>query len=187
MAAEAAHPPPLSTAESSTGADRAPDPEPCPDPTPNAAATGATSSPPPRRVFGGVAEVRATATAGRGLFVLRTLTPGTLLCSERPYAFRLPLSASGERSGHCHQCAAGSVQLKRCSACKGPLYCSAACQRAGWRGHKEECASIQRVAPHTPPSALLLMAAVLRKGGGAEAPEIVGLAGSREDLDVSSP
>uniref|UniRef100_A0A7S0R2F6 MYND-type domain-containing protein n=1 Tax=Chlamydomonas leiostraca TaxID=1034604 RepID=A0A7S0R2F6_9CHLO len=45
----------------------------------------------------------------------------------------------------CAQCGktaaeAGLPQLLRCSLCKGPSYCGAACQKLHWRaGHKQEC------------------------------------------------
>jgi hypothetical protein len=63
-------------------------------------------------------------------------------------------------------------------------YCSAACQKSAWRGgHKAECESLQRVAPHTPPSAVILTAAALRRGDGSLAPELARLAGGSDDVD----
>eukprot|EP00037_Helgoeca_nana_P022991 m.237081 g.237081 ORF g.237081 m.237081 type:complete len:510 (-) comp26200_c0_seq1:118-1647(-) len=136
------------------------------------------------------AEIRDTGGAvGRGLFATRALGPGTLIAVEKPYVWKLPLTTtsssaeSSDRSGFCHQCLAPSVQLKRCGACKGPMYCSTPCQKAAWRGHKVECAAIQRVAPHIPPSALMLMASVLQTGDGVVAAQIAGLKGSADDLD----
>jgi hypothetical protein len=140
------------------------------------------------------AEIRDTGGAvGRGLFATRALGPGTLIAVEKPYVWKLPLTTtsssaeSSDRSGFCHQCLAPSVQLKRCGACKGPMYCSTPCQKAAWRGHKVECAAIQRVAPHIPPSALMLMASVLQTGDGVVAAQIAGLKGSADDLDVKAP
>lgn len=41
---------------------------------------------------------------------------------------------------HCHEPSA--VKLKVCSRCKTAAYCSAACQKAHWRVHKELCAHV---------------------------------------------
>jgi hypothetical protein len=39
--------------------------------------------------------------------------------------------------GRCAAC--GEEATKRCGACAGPFYCSAACQRGNWRAHRAAC------------------------------------------------
>jgi hypothetical protein len=61
-----------------------------------------------------------------------------------------PPPASGlQLLGACHDTKCGKLlprrQLKRCSACKVMMYCSAACQARHWNqgGHKRGCKDIQ--------------------------------------------
>lgn len=39
----------------------------------------------------------------------------------------------------CQGCGALTKERKRCSRCKKAYYCSVACQKAAWDGHKAEC------------------------------------------------
>jgi hypothetical protein len=43
-------------------------------------------------------------------------------------------------AGSCAHCGKQGVALKRCARCKEVSYCGAACQKAGWKGHKKTCA-----------------------------------------------
>ena len=60
--------------------------------------------------------------------------------SDRPLFF-----VQGRMTDECATCGkkageAGRKVLLRCEACTiSPQYCSSACQRASWKGHKEEC------------------------------------------------
>lgn len=39
--------------------------------------------------------------------------------------------------------ASGTVELRRCGACKQAVYCSPECQRAAWPTHRSECRAAQ--------------------------------------------
>ena len=43
----------------------------------------------------------------------------------------------------CWSCSAKGVPLKKCSACAVAAYCSAGCQNADWKAHKEQCAYLK--------------------------------------------
>ena len=43
----------------------------------------------------------------------------------------------------CWSCSATGVPLKKCSACAVAAYCSAGCQNADWKAHKEQCAGLK--------------------------------------------
>ncbi|TRM59607.1 hypothetical protein BD626DRAFT_559516 [Schizophyllum amplum] len=42
----------------------------------------------------------------------------------------------------CGEEADDEVQLLRCSSCKNKFYCSAACQKKGWKSHKMDCSPL---------------------------------------------
>ena len=42
----------------------------------------------------------------------------------------------------CSYCGKQRAELKRCSRCKQTSYCGAACQSAGWKGHKKTCVTL---------------------------------------------
>ena len=46
------------------------------------------------------------------------------------------MEASGSTCSHCRT---QGVGVKRCSRCKSASYCSADCQKAAWKGHKNMC------------------------------------------------
>ncbi|KAI9034174.1 hypothetical protein DFJ74DRAFT_648498 [Hyaloraphidium curvatum] len=48
-------------------------------------------------------------------------------------------SGDGCISDSCEQCGTESDDLRRCSGCKVTRYCGAACQRAAWKEHKDNC------------------------------------------------
>ena len=52
------------------------------------------------------------------------------------------MAASADRCSHCGKVGVG---LKRCSCCKQASYCGAACQKAGWKGHKKMCVPVDEV------------------------------------------
>jgi len=43
----------------------------------------------------------------------------------------------------CSQCGKQCASLKRCSRCRQVSYCGAACQKAGWKGHKKACVTLE--------------------------------------------
>ena len=72
--------------------------------------------------FRGAEERDTGGPAGRGLFAMCALSPGTLVGTESPWVWRVPLlpassAAAVERAGRCHYCLAESTQLKRCGGC----------------------------------------------------------------------
>ena len=46
---------------------------------------------------------------------------------------------------NCGEAGVANTDLKLCNSCKCVWYCSAACQRAHWKGHKKECKEIREV------------------------------------------
>mmetsp|Transcript_30533 Transcript_30533/g.93323 ORF Transcript_30533/g.93323 Transcript_30533/m.93323 type:complete len:330 (+) Transcript_30533:80-1069(+) len=54
-----------------------------------------------------------------------------------------PPSAASDRADKrsCSWCGAtsGAQKLRVCAQCKGAYYCNVDCQRAAWKGHKQEC------------------------------------------------
>ena len=47
--------------------------------------------------------------------------------------------ASNKQKMKCAACGKEGDDLKNCSACLSVRYCSSACQRVGWPGHRAEC------------------------------------------------
>ena len=58
--------------------------------------------------------------------------------SDRPHAVLLPVCAN------CRKETQPGVKLLKCGNCKAVSYCSAACQRAAWPGHKSVCPTLSR-------------------------------------------
>jgi ankyrin repeat protein len=54
---------------------------------------------------------------------------------------QLPISANKQKK--CDGCGKEGADLKKCSACLSVCYCSSACQRVGWPGHRAMCKRIQ--------------------------------------------
>ena len=48
----------------------------------------------------------------------------------------------------CVVCCGGQQEMYRCSACHSGVYCSKACQKKEWKGHKDLCAVIQQLESH---------------------------------------
>ena len=48
----------------------------------------------------------------------------------------------------CVVCCGGQQEMYRCSACHSGVYCSKACQKNEWKGHKDLCAVIQQLESH---------------------------------------
>jgi ankyrin repeat protein len=53
------------------------------------------------------------------------------------------LSSAANKQKKCAGCGKEGADLKNCSACLSVCYCSSACQRAGWPGHRAACKKIQ--------------------------------------------
>ena len=82
-------------------------------------------------------------------------TAATLSAQQTPSVQRDPISLGGFSSTlvrtdsdvcpyTCAHCASKSqAKLKLCGGCKTAAYCSAACQKAHWKGHKGMCRSVQ--------------------------------------------
>ena len=47
------------------------------------------------------------------------------------------------KCSNCGKLASATVRLKRCSACKVEMYCSARCQKQDWNEHKHGCRTVQ--------------------------------------------
>ena len=48
----------------------------------------------------------------------------------------------------CVVCCEEEVEMYRCSACHSGVYCSKACQKKEWKGHKDLCVVIQQLEAH---------------------------------------
>eukprot|EP00041_Stephanoeca_diplocostata_P035189 m.1230952 g.1230952 ORF g.1230952 m.1230952 type:complete len:261 (-) comp24657_c0_seq1:925-1707(-) len=103
---------------------------------------------------------------GRRVIAISDIPSGAVLGREDPFAHVLQTS---ELSNRCHECIQEAASLQRCSRCKTVRYCSRRCQKQGWRAHKAECDSIQRV-PTSAPWQVRLLARVARQGGLQAAP-----------------
>lgn len=64
---------------------------------------------------------------------------GALLMATEPFAVFVP---PGSASTTCARCLSQFATAKRCARCKRTCYCDAACQRADWRVHREECETL---------------------------------------------
>ena len=71
----------------------------------------------------------------------------------------LLLSAGRQVTPRCDQCGAtqgtfaggGGGELKRCSRCKTPHYCSKECQKGAWKVHKRVCVAADGEREEAPP------------------------------------
>ncbi|KAI9031358.1 hypothetical protein DFJ74DRAFT_431207 [Hyaloraphidium curvatum] len=123
---------------------------------------------------------------GRGLVASKSLAHGTLLFEEAPFAAVIDDAHAATHCSACFRELAAESKL-RCSGCRFPHYCSAACQKSDWAaGHKAECLGLRKVAPRRPPTSVRLVARVLerraREPGAYEASGMAGLEGHRADL-----
>ncbi|CAJ0936329.1 unnamed protein product, partial [Mesorhabditis belari] len=60
---------------------------------------------------------------------------------ESPIALALSVD---HIASYCHNCLIKNDKLKKCSACRMIVYCSAECQKSDWKLHKPECSAIQK-------------------------------------------
>jgi len=67
---------------------------------------------------------------------------GALLMATEPFAWYVPPAAAATT---CARCLARFGTAKRCARCRRVCYCDAACQRADWRVHREECETAPRL------------------------------------------
>ena len=67
---------------------------------------------------------------------------------ERPRATCINESHNLNSEKKCVVCCEGQQEMYRCSACHSGLYCSKACQKKEWKGHKDLCAVIQQLEAH---------------------------------------
>ncbi|KAF9599894.1 hypothetical protein IFM89_001840 [Coptis chinensis] len=75
---------------------------------------------------------------GRCLITTKHFSPGDVIIFQEPYA-SVPTNSSGSR---CDRCFA-SNDLKKCSACQVPWYCSSKCQKLEWKLHRLECQALK--------------------------------------------
>lgn len=88
--------------------------------------------------------VRTIPGRGRGLVASVPFSPGDTLFALDSQASTLSTRQVRER---CHFCFSQG-KLQRCSACRFARYCTAECQRAAWRTHRDECAALRRWFAH---------------------------------------
>jgi len=78
---------------------------------------------------------------------------GLTLLNEVPVSRHIFTSDDirGDAVGHCFSCNSlkERVELKQCSKCHGPRYCSTMCQRTDWKTHKLYCSERSRSYPST--------------------------------------
>ncbi|KAL5715662.1 Histone-lysine N-methyltransferase ashr1 [Ranunculus cassubicifolius] len=100
---------------------------------------------------------------GRCLITTKDFSPGDILISQSPYA-SVPTNSSGSRCDRCFS----SINLKKCSGCQVPWYCSTNCQKLEWELHRLECHSLKRLSKDrrqslTPSIRLMVRLCVRRK------------------------
>ena len=81
---------------------------------------------------------------GRGIVATQTIAPGDTLFALDGQSSVLSTTQVRER---CHYCFVKG-RLQRCSGCRFARYCGAACQRAAWPSHRDECPALRRWFAH---------------------------------------
>jgi len=94
--------------------------------------------------LGSCVVVRTIPGRGRGLVASVPFAPGDTIFALDSQASTLSTQQLRER---CHFCFSKG-KLQRCSACRFARYCTAECQRAAWRTHRDECAALRRWFAH---------------------------------------
>lgn len=108
-------------------------------------------------------EIRHTEAHGRGLYAnfpiasgellsfRINLTSGSRILTTTPVVsvltkpdLRSVRAPNGDLEINCANCYQ-QRKVQRCAACKSVYYCSSACQKADWAGHKSECAALKRL------------------------------------------
>ena len=91
---------------------------------------------------------------GNGLTPNSDVEAGELLISiSSPFLILVEKEALDEVCSYCFA-ENESSSLKRCSGCKVPRYCSAACQKKDWTSiHQKECSILKKM-PGIPPTAV---------------------------------
>ena len=67
---------------------------------------------------------------------------------ERPRATGITEPQNLKSVEKCVVCCGGQQEMYRCSACHSGVYCSKACQKKEWKGHKDLCVVIQQLEAH---------------------------------------
>ena len=89
--------------------------------------------------------------AGSGMLEKREMDDAVQTAQRKSLLLRAKADAEKEAPGlqSCAHCSAREVhmaQFKRCSACKGPRFCSKDCQLANWPQHKAACKAARKAA-----------------------------------------
>jgi len=106
--------------------------------------------------------------AGNGLAASEDIDAGDVIVQlPSPYLLVVEKEALEKVCSFClNEASSEDPQLKRCSACKIPRYCSSECQKRDWAAvHQKEC-TVLKTLPGIPPTPVR----ALMRGGRASNP-----------------